>query len=120
MYILILNNFSFQIFPGLLELNESEPNGANDEVLRELKILQSALIPVNEYNTIQKKNVLALAKAEMAKQEVKKKLQELDAKVSNTFQLLYLKCCFLYSFYHCIVRMLIKCRLHFFGQGKVL
>lgn len=88
LYILILNKFSFQIFPGLLELNESEPNGTSDEVLRELKILQSALIPVNEYNTIQKKKVLALAKAEMAKQEVKKKLQELDAKVSNIFQIL--------------------------------
>lgn len=57
-------------------------------MLRELKILQSALIPVNEYNTIQKKKVLALAKAEMAKQEVKKKLQELDAKVSNIFPIL--------------------------------
>ncbi|KAG8186137.1 hypothetical protein JTE90_022725 [Oedothorax gibbosus] len=72
---------------GLLELTESQSNGTNDEVLRELKILQGALQPVNEYNTLQKKKLLVSAKAEMAKQELKKKLQEVDAKVMEIYRI---------------------------------
>ncbi|GBM36746.1 Transcriptional adapter 3 [Araneus ventricosus] len=71
---------------GLLEPEEEEMEVGDDEVCQELKKLQGALIPVHEYNIIQKKKLLALTKAEMAKQEVKKKLQELDAKVMETFR----------------------------------
>ncbi|KAF8792234.1 Transcriptional adapter 3 like protein [Argiope bruennichi] len=71
---------------GLLEPEEEETEVCDDEVSQELKKLQGALIPVHEYNIIQKKKLLALAKAEMAKQEIKKKLQELDAKVMETYR----------------------------------
>lgn len=71
---------------GLLELGEEESKTDDDEVYQELKKLQGALLPVHEYNTVQKKKLLALAKAEIAKQEVKKKLQEYDAKVMEVYR----------------------------------
>ncbi|GFY72069.1 transcriptional adapter 3 [Trichonephila inaurata madagascariensis] len=57
---------------GLLEPDEEESKSEDDEITQELKKIQAALIPVQEYNRIQKKKLLAVAKAEMAKQEVKK------------------------------------------------
>ncbi|GFY68442.1 hypothetical protein TNIN_22661, partial [Trichonephila inaurata madagascariensis] len=65
----------------LLESDEEESKiEEDDEISQELKKLQEALKPVQEYNTIQKKKLLVLAKAEMAEQEAKRKLQEHDAK----------------------------------------
>ncbi|GFY72062.1 transcriptional adapter 3 [Trichonephila inaurata madagascariensis] len=71
---------------GLLEPDEEESKSEDDEITQELKKIQAALIPVQEYNRIQKEKLLALAKAEMAKQEVKKKLQEHDAKVMEIYR----------------------------------
>ncbi|KFM78817.1 Transcriptional adapter 3, partial [Stegodyphus mimosarum] len=70
---------------GALEANHGEYR-SSDEVFNELKRLQAALIPVCEHNIKQKKKLLALAKAEMAKQEVKKKLQEADARVMEAYR----------------------------------
>ncbi|XP_035234188.1 transcriptional adapter 3-like [Stegodyphus dumicola] len=70
---------------GALEANHGESR-SSDEVFNELKRLQAALIPVCEHNIKQKKKLLALAKAEMAKQEVKKKLQEADARVMEAYR----------------------------------
>ncbi|GFT28902.1 transcriptional adapter 3 [Trichonephila clavipes] len=72
---------------GLLEPEEEEESKIEeDEICQELKKLQDALKPVQEYNTIQKKKLLVLAKAEMAEQEAKKKLQEHDAKVMEIYR----------------------------------
>ncbi|PRD22778.1 UNVERIFIED_CONTAM: hypothetical protein NCL1_48229 [Trichonephila clavipes] len=66
----------------LLEPEGEESKSEDDEISQELKKIQAALIPVQECNTIQKEKLLSVAKAGMAKQEVKKKLQEHDAKAS--------------------------------------
>ncbi|GFS97189.1 transcriptional adapter 3-B [Trichonephila clavipes] len=71
---------------GLLEPDEEESKSEDDEISQEIKKIQAVLIPVQEYNTIQKKKLLSVAKAEMAKQEVKKKLQEHDAKVMEIYR----------------------------------
>ncbi|GFT01831.1 transcriptional adapter 3 [Nephila pilipes] len=71
---------------GLLEPDEEKIKTDDDEICQELKKLQGALVPVHEYNIIQKKKLLALTKAELVKLEVKKKLQEYDAKVMEVYR----------------------------------
>lgn len=77
-----MHDFSFCVFfffKGVLE--RENKTDVNDELLHELKRLQSLLIPISEFNLQKKKALLLRAKAEIAKQEAQKRIQETDAKV---------------------------------------
>lgn len=59
---------------------------ADNEVLQELKRLQSLLIPICDLNLQKKKALLLRAKAEIAKQEAQKRIQETDVKVMESYR----------------------------------
>lgn len=74
-----MSTCNFCFFLGVLE--RENKTDVNDELLQELKRLQSLLIPISEFNLQKKKALLLRAKAEIAKQEAQKRIQEMDAKV---------------------------------------
>lgn len=78
---------------GAMEKPDYQEFEDEDEILAELKRLQKALIPVSERNLAQKKALLATAKAEMKKQDVKKKLKEIDAKVMESYRAIHAAKC---------------------------
>ncbi|XP_042906532.1 transcriptional adapter 3 [Parasteatoda tepidariorum] len=78
---------------GAMEFSESNLDEPEDEILAELKRLQKELIPVCNRNLRQKKHLLAMAKAEIKKQDVKKKLKEIDAKLMEIYREIYAARC---------------------------
>ncbi|GIY68303.1 transcriptional adapter 3 [Caerostris extrusa] len=72
---------------GVLESDTEESEDEKDEVYEELQELQRAFIPLNKYNIIKKKSLLAMAKARMGQQEIKKKLLEHDAKIMELYRM---------------------------------
>lgn len=73
-------------FSGILDFDESEEDDENDEILREIRTKQAELKVVCQHNIIATKKLYKLAKDEMAKQELKKKLAVSDSEVT------YVKC----------------------------
>ncbi|XP_023242315.1 transcriptional adapter 3-B-like [Centruroides sculpturatus] len=66
---------------GILDADDVTVENPDDEILTELKKCQAELKTLSTYNLTQIKRLLRLAKEEMAKQEIRKKLQVADNEV---------------------------------------
>lgn len=75
---------------GLLDSNndtkQSNSDNPDDEILRELRKCQAELKAVTAHNLMQKKRFYRLAKEEMAKQELRKKMQIVDMEVMEAYR----------------------------------
>lgn len=72
---------------GLLDFDSGAEDGADeDEILRELKKRQQELAAVSEQNYSVAKHLLEMAREEMRKQEVRKKLAIADAEVLDAYR----------------------------------
>ena len=68
-------------YTGILDFEEDDEDDENDEILRELRAKQAELKAVCQHNLLATKKLYKLAKDEMAKQELKKKLAVSDTEV---------------------------------------
>ena len=76
---------------GLLDLDGSQEDSADeDEILRELKKRQQELTAVSEHNYNVAKHLLEMAKEEMRKQEIRKRLSVADNEVLESYKKLQL------------------------------
>merc|ERR1712141_660286 len=72
---------------GILDPNEEMKDGVeNDEILEELVRCQNELKAVSTHNLSQLKRLLKAAKEEMARQEVRNKLQQADNEVMEAYK----------------------------------
>lgn len=72
---------------GILDPNEEMKDGVeNDEILEELVRCQNELKAVSTHNLSQLKRLLKAAKEEMARQEVRNKLQQADNEVMEAYR----------------------------------
>merc|ERR1712029_525344 len=72
---------------GILDPNEDTKEGIeNDEILEELARCQNELKAVSTHNLSQLKRLLKAAKEEMARQEVRNKLQQADNEVMEAYR----------------------------------
>jgi transcriptional adapter 3 len=72
---------------GILDPNEEDNDGAeNDEILEELGRCQNELKAVSSHNLQQLKRLLKAAKEEMARQELRNKLQQADNDVMDSYR----------------------------------
>lgn len=71
----------FSNFAGILDFEEDDEDDENDEILRELRAKQAELKSVCQYNALAAKRLYKLAKEELAKQELKRKLALCDSEV---------------------------------------
>jgi len=67
-------------------LNVSESSGNDDEILQELKRNQQELKALSSKNQSHLKRLLSLAKKEMSRQEISKKLQSADSEVTEAYR----------------------------------
>lgn len=67
--------------PGILESEDKVEDNPDDEILTELKEKQQELRAVNQHNIAVTKHLLKMAKEEMARQELRKKLTAVEAEV---------------------------------------
>lgn len=70
---------------GLLDTHEI-PKEENDEILGEIKRCQEELKAIAIHNIEQLKRVLKLAQEEMEKQEIKRKLKQIDAEIIEIYR----------------------------------
>jgi len=72
---------------GILDPNEDTKDGVeNDEILEELVRCQNELKAVSTHNLSQLKRLLKAAKEEMARQEIRNKLQQADNEVMEAYR----------------------------------
>ncbi|KAL4225557.1 transcriptional adaptor 3 [Mactra antiquata] len=71
---------------GILDFDESEEDDENDEILRELRSKQAELKVICQHNILATKKLYKLAKDEMAKQELKKKLAISDSEIMESYR----------------------------------
>lgn len=71
---------------GILDFDEEEEDDENDEILRELRAKQAELKAVCQHNIIATKKLYKLAKDEMAKQELKRKIAASDTEVMEAYR----------------------------------
>lgn len=71
-------------FPGLIEIDDKVEDNPDDEILAELRRKQQELKALSQRNVTITKTLYKLAKEEMARQEMRKKLSAADAEVSTS------------------------------------
>lgn len=71
---------------GILDFEEDDEDDENDEILRELRAKQAELKAVCQYNVLAAKRLYKLAKEEIAKQELKRKLAVCDSEVMDAYR----------------------------------
>ncbi|CAH1787384.1 unnamed protein product [Owenia fusiformis] len=71
---------------GILEADDVLDSDPEDEILQELKKKQSELKAVTQHNTLVTKKLLRLAKDEMERQELRKKMAAADLEVMETWR----------------------------------
>ena len=69
---------------GILDCEETEEDDENDEILKELRAKQAELKAVCNYNIQATKKLYKLAKEEMGRQEMKRKLSAADSEVCDS------------------------------------
>lgn len=69
------------LYSGILEFDEEEEDDENDEILRELRVKQAELKEICQHNTLATKRLYKLAKEEMGRQELRRKLAASDSEV---------------------------------------
>ena len=71
---------------GILDPNDDAKDGDHDEILEELARCQNELKTLSAHNLTQLKRLLKAAKEEMARQEVRNKLQVADNEVMEAYR----------------------------------
>ncbi|KAK3594080.1 hypothetical protein CHS0354_040848 [Potamilus streckersoni] len=71
---------------GILDFEDKVEEDPNDEILLELRRKQQDLKAVSQHNIAITKRLYKLAKEDMARQEIKKKLQAADAEVMEAYR----------------------------------
>ncbi|XP_064635509.1 transcriptional adapter 3-B-like [Lineus longissimus] len=71
---------------GILECEDKNEDNPDDEVLMELKRKMAELKSLSAHNVVMTKRLHKLAKEEMARQEMKKKMAAADAEVMDAFR----------------------------------
>ncbi|XP_067005455.2 transcriptional adapter 3-B isoform X2 [Anabrus simplex] len=71
---------------GILDTEDVSSDRADDEILQELKRCQAELKVVSAYNVQHLKRLLKQANDELVRQDLKKKLQQADAEVIETYR----------------------------------
>ncbi|XP_053384226.1 transcriptional adapter 3-B-like isoform X2 [Mercenaria mercenaria] len=71
---------------GILDFEEDDEDDENDEILRELRAKQAELKVICQHNIMSTKRLYKLAKEEMAKQELKRKLAVSDSEVMDAYR----------------------------------
>lgn len=71
---------------GIFEAEDNSQENPDDEILAELRKCQAELKALTAYNLQTKRRLLKLAKEEMTKQELRRKLQAADAEVMDAYR----------------------------------
>lgn len=71
---------------GIFEAEDNPQENPDDEILAELRKCQAELKALTSYNLQTKRRLLKLAKEEMVKQELRRKLQAADAEVMDAYR----------------------------------
>jgi len=70
---------------GILDFDDDEEDDENDEILRELRQKQAELREICAHNLQATKRLYKVAREEMDKQELKRKLAASDAEVGSSY-----------------------------------
>lgn len=71
---------------GILDFSEDDEDDENDEILRELRAKQAELKAVCQHNVMATKKLYKIAKEEMARQELKRKVAASDSEVMEAYR----------------------------------
>lgn len=80
---LVSNIFQHNMFAGILEKEEEEDDDPNDEVLAELRKKQQELRAISQQNVNILKSLYRQGQEDMARQDLRKKLQAADSEVNK-------------------------------------
>ena len=76
--------FDFAFSSGILEVEDKPDDNPDDEILTELRKKQQELKALSEHNYVVTKRLFKMAKDEMTRQDLRKKMAAADAEVKKS------------------------------------